>query len=116
MTTEEFYAAIGRAGEIDDNPMLASQGARASNYHETYAQLADIMDSVTGRTVRRVEWSVPHLQDELAQEPDDDLKKYRVVFAQGRGVSWDADKTFNAARGIEVTGVEQWARENLISQ
>ena len=79
----------------------------------TYAQLADIVDSVTGRTVRRVEWSVPHLQDELAQDPDDDLKKYRAVFAQGRGVSWDAGETFNAERGIAVTGVEQWARENL---
>lgn len=42
-----FYAAIGRAGEIDDNPMLASQGARASNYHETYAQLADIIATRT---------------------------------------------------------------------
>lgn len=79
----------------------------------SYAQVADIVDSVLDRPVRRVEWSVPHLKDELARDPDNALKKYRVVFAQGRGVSWDAGQTFNAEHGIEVTGVEQWARQNL---
>jgi hypothetical protein len=75
--------------------------------------LADIVDSVLGRKVQRVEWSVPKLKDELAQDPDNPIKKYRVVFAEGRGVSWEVDKTFNAQRGIEVLGVERWARENL---
>lgn len=42
-----FYAAIGRAGELDDNPKLASQAARASNYHEVYAQLAEIIATRT---------------------------------------------------------------------
>lgn len=79
----------------------------------TYAQLADIVDSVLGRKVRRVEWSMPELKDELAKDPNDSIKKYRVVFAEGKGVSWDIDKTFNAQRGIEVLGVERWARENL---
>ncbi len=79
----------------------------------TYAQLANIADSVLGRKVRRVEWSVPELKDELAKDPADAIKKYRVVFAEGKGVSWDMDQTFNAQRGIEVTGVERWAKENL---
>lgn len=79
----------------------------------TYAQLADIVDSVLERKVQRVEWSVPKLKDELAQDPDNPIRKYRVVFAEGRGVSWEVDKTFNAQRGIKVLGVERWARENL---
>ena len=79
----------------------------------TYAQLADIVDSVLDRQVRRVEWSVAELRDELAKDPDDPLKKYRLVFAEGKGVSWAVDKTFNAQREIRVTGVERWARENL---
>ena len=53
------------------------------------------------------------MKDELAKDPDDAIKKYRVVFAEGRGVSWDVDKTFNAQRGIGVLGVERWAQENL---
>jgi hypothetical protein len=56
---------------------------------------------------------VPELQNELAKDPDDSLKKYRVVFAQGKGVSWNINKTFNAQRGIRVVSAEQWARENL---
>ncbi len=79
----------------------------------TYERLADIVESVLGRKVRRVEWSVPKLKEELAQDPDNDIKKYRVVFAEGKGVAWEVSKTFNAQRGIEVVGVEQWARENL---
>jgi hypothetical protein len=79
----------------------------------TYAQLADILDSVLGRKVRRVEWSLPELKDELAKDPADAIKKHRVVFAEGKGVSWDISETFNAQRGIGVMGVERWAKENL---
>ncbi len=56
---------------------------------------------------------MPLLKDDLAKDPSNPIKKYRVVFAEGRGVSWDVGKTFNAQRGIAVMSVEQWARENL---
>jgi hypothetical protein len=79
----------------------------------TYERLADVVDSVLGRKVRRVEWSVPELKDELAKDPANPIKKYRVVFAEGLGVSWEMGKTFNAQRGIKVLDVEQWARANL---
>lgn len=79
----------------------------------TYARLADIVDSVLDRTVRRVEWNVPELKSELEKDPDDPIKKYRVVFAEGRGVSWSLDRTFNDQMGIEVIDAEQWARKNL---
>ena len=75
--------------------------------------MADIVDSVLGRKARRVEWSLPELKDELAKDPADAIRKYRVVFADGKGVSWAIDETFNAQRGIGVLGVERWAKENL---
>lgn len=53
------------------------------------------------------------LKEELAKDPNNSIKKYRVVFAEGQGVSWEVGKTFNAQRGIEVSSVEQWAHENL---
>jgi hypothetical protein len=49
----------------------------------------------------------------LAKDPANPIKKYRVVFAAGTGVSWDIGKTFNAERGIAVTSVERWARDHL---
>jgi hypothetical protein len=79
----------------------------------TYGRLADILYSALGRKMDRTVWSVPLLKHELAKDPRDPIKKYRVVFAEGRGVSWDVDGTFNSSRGIRVVGIEQWVRENL---
>ncbi|WP_168789812.1 aromatic alcohol reductase [Paraburkholderia aromaticivorans] len=81
----------------------------------TYRQLADAVDAVLGHKARRVEWSVPQLQSELAEEPDSAVRKYRVVFAEGAGVSWDMGRTFNARRGMAVCSMEQWMRENLLA-
>jgi hypothetical protein len=53
------------------------------------------------------------LKDELAKDPDNPIKKYRAVFAEGRGVSWEMGETFNSQRGIQTVNVERWARANL---
>jgi len=50
----------------------------------TYAQLADIVESILSRKVQRVEWSV--VEGGTGKRPRR-IKKYRVVFA-GKGVSW----------------------------
>jgi hypothetical protein len=63
--------------------------------------------------LRREEWTVPMLTNDLAKDPDNPIKKYRVAFAEGRGVSCDVGKTFDAQRGIAVISVERWARESL---
>ena len=94
-------------------PPIANRVVYTAGDTVSYAQVADIVDSVLNRHVQRIEWSVPQLKDELARDPDNALKKYRVVFAEGRGVSWDADKTFNAQHGIKVTGAKQWVQKNL---
>src|SRR5579859_6468069 len=39
------------------------------------------------------------LKRELAEEPHDFLRKYRVVFAEGRGVAWDHAKHVQRATG-----------------
>lgn len=79
----------------------------------TYGQLADIVDTVLNRKVKRIESSLAELKNDLMKNPDHAIKKYRVVFAAGKGVSWDRDKTFNAQRNIETTDVFHWAQENL---
>jgi hypothetical protein len=79
----------------------------------TYKRLADVIDFTLSRKVHRVAWGVPELKSDLAQDPNNPIKKYRVVFAEGKGVSWPLDKTFNAQRKIGVVNVELWAKENL---
>lgn len=103
LTTEILFA----------EPRIVNQVVYTAGDTITYARLADTVDSVLGRKVRRVEWSVPKLKADLAQEPDDPIKKYRVVFAEGKGVAWDIGKTFNAQKDIGVVDVERWVRENL---
>lgn len=80
----------------------------------TYRRLADIVDSVMNWRVQRVEWNVPLLKKQLAEDPENPFKKYRVVFAEGRGVSWEMGQTFNAQHGIKVKDVEQWVSENFL--
>lgn len=94
-------------------PTLSNQVVYTAGDTLTYGQLADIVDAVLGVTLSRQRWSVPTLLADLAQNPDDNLRKYRAVFAQGNGVAWDRAVTFNAQQRIAVTSVEQWIRQRL---
>ena len=77
----------------------------------TYGQLADIIDLVVHRKVERVLWTVATLEEELAADPSDAIRKYRVVFGEGRGVAWPMNCTFNGQRAVPVVAVERWLRE-----
>ncbi len=79
----------------------------------TYRQLADLIDRMLHRHVERVTWTVAELKNGLAADPDDALAKYRVVFAEGRGVAWPKSGTFNAQRELPVVGLEEWMQEHL---
>lgn len=78
-----------------------------------YGEIAGILERVLGRPFKQNVWTVPHLMDELAKDPTHHIKKYRAVFAQGRGVAWPKTGTFNAMHSIPVTTAEAWAREHL---
>jgi hypothetical protein len=79
----------------------------------TYRQLADIVDAALDTTVRRVEWTVEQLHADLADDPADTMRKYRAVFAEGIGVAWPLEDSFNQANGIATTAAGRWAREHL---
>lgn len=112
VTTPEDIGTL-TAAIVFAEPQIVNRVVYTAGDTVTYARLADIVETVLGQKVERVEWSVFKLKDELAQDPDNTIKKYRAVFAEGRGVAWEVDKTFNAQQGIDVVGIEQWARENL---
>jgi hypothetical protein len=81
-----------------------------------YGELAELLKRVLKRPFKTNVWSVPYLVDAMEQESDEDakhIKKYRAVFAQGRGVAWPMETTFNARHGFAVTSAEQWALEHL---
>ncbi|SIO29685.1 NmrA-like family protein [Singulisphaera sp. GP187] len=114
VTTPEDIGVL-TAEIVFAEPRIVNRVVYTAGDTVTYARLADVVDSVLGWKVRREEWSVLALKDELAKDPSNPIKKYRVVFAEGRGVSWEIGKTFNAQRGIQVSDLERWAQENLKS-
>jgi uncharacterized protein YbjT (DUF2867 family) len=107
---------IGRltAAILRAEPLLKNQVVYTAGDTVTYRRLADIVGTVLDRKIRRELWTVSQLAGELTQEPADSLRKYRLVFAQGRGVSWAKDGTFNEKNGIPVTDVEGWLRRYTI--
>ena len=94
-------------------PRLRNQIVYLAGDTVTYGQVADILERVLGRPFKRNVWTVAHLIQELEKDPTHHIKKYRAVFAQGRGVAWPKAGTFNEQQSIQVTTAEQWARENL---
>ena len=82
----------------------------------TYEHLAQTLQHVLGRKLQRRVRSIPELQAALASDPANAMSKYKVVFAQGRGVSWDMGQTFNARNHLAVTSIEQWAKAKLAAK
>ncbi|KAL2037844.1 hypothetical protein N7G274_009318 [Stereocaulon virgatum] len=79
----------------------------------SYRRVAEVVEKVCKEKVNRQVWSMNVLKEELAKNPEDGIKKYKVVFAEGRGVAWDEATTFNSQRGMKLQGLEDWGRENV---
>ncbi|WP_449117353.1 aromatic alcohol reductase [Pseudomonas viridiflava] len=94
-------------------PRLRNQIIYLSGDTVTYGQVASMLERVLGRPFKRNVWTVPYLMQELEKDPTHHIRKYRAVFAQGKGVAWPKEGTFNAQQSIQVMTAEQWARENL---
>ncbi|KAH3975767.1 hypothetical protein HBH47_015360 [Parastagonospora nodorum] len=76
----------------------------------SYGELAETVARVSGREVEREVWSLEYLEEEVKKDPEDGIKKYRLVFAKD-GVWWDKNGTVNAALGMEMMGVEEYAKK-----
>ncbi len=82
----------------------------------TYGELADKLELGLKRPFSRSEWTVPVLMEELANDPQNMMRKYRAAFGIGRGMAWEKAGTFNVLEGIEVTTVSDWIHANLGSK
>ena len=79
----------------------------------TYGEVADKLEAALGRPFSRSEWTIPFLMEELARDPQNMMRKYRAVFAQGRGVAWDKTGTFNHRNAVPVTDLTAWIENRL---
>ena len=112
VTTPEDIGML-TAEILSAEPPIVNQIIYTAGDTLNYKQLADVVEKTLGRQFQRVEWTVPFLRAELARDPGDSIRKYRLVFAESGGVAWDKSTTFNGRRSIPVTDVESWVRTNL---
>lgn len=115
LTTPDDIGAL-TAEIVFFEPRLRNEIVYLAGDTVSYGQVAHILEHALGRPFKTNVWTVPHLMDELRKGPTHHIKKYRAVFAQGRGVAWPKAVTFNEQPGIPVTTAEQWARANLASK
>ena len=85
----------------------------------SYQQVADLVEQRMGsEKVRRERWDLDYLRKDSEKDPENVIKKYRVVFAEGRGVSWRKEVTVNEYRGIATTDVKTFltSRGTIVSK
>ena len=75
----------------------------------TYEQLADIVEETSAKKWKRILWDMKTLENELSKDPDNGIKKYRVAFAEAKGVSWPKESTFTAENQMEMMDVKTFA-------
>lgn len=114
LTTPEDIGAL-TAAIVFVKPRIRNEIVYLAGDTVTYGEVAEKLQAALGRPFSRSEWSEQYLLDELAQDPENMMRKYRAAFAQGRGVAWDKSGTFNQHRAIPVTDVASWINTNLIS-
>lgn len=79
----------------------------------SYDEFADVIGRTTGKQIVRRVWPVGFLRDESRRDPGDKLKRYRVVFAEGVGLSWPRESTWSANMGMRMVGVEEYVSEKF---
>jgi hypothetical protein len=94
-------------------PPFANQVVYVAGDTLSYGELADIVERVGGAPVIRTVWTIDHLLEDLEKHPADTMAKYRAVFAQGKGVAWPKQSSFNAVHGFRTTGAEEWASTHI---
>lgn len=112
LTTPDDIGAL-TAEIVFFEPRFRNEIVYLSGDTVSYGQVANILEHALGRPFKTNVWTVPYLMDELRKDPTHHIKKYRAVFAQGRGVAWPKVGTFNEQQSMPVTTAEQWARANL---
>jgi hypothetical protein len=110
-TADDIAKVVARivSGDVEsENRVLYIAGDTV-----TYKRLSDIVGLTFRKPVRCELWDMAYLKRELASDPENELKKYRVVFA-GDGVWWDKEATVNHKLQLPLTGVEAWLRRRFL--
>ena len=79
----------------------------------TYQRLADVVEEAIGQPAKREAWTLNYLRDQLRQDPENVVIKYRVVFAEGRGLMWKMEDTVNHKWNMQLEDARTHALMHL---
>ena len=121
---EITVTSVEDIGRVLAKMVMTDKGDKGSGIVYTVGEtvsaqgLANELGKATGREVAVDVVPFKALKDELEEaeregnEAEVGLRRYRVVFAEGKGVNWPRDRCWGRQRGMEMQGVRAWAEEH----
>lgn len=97
-----------------ESPRIINEVVYVAGDTISYGELAEIVDNISNKPIKRNIFTLNWLQNELAKNADNQMLRYRAAFALGDGMWWNIDKTYNFKKGIEVQNTEQWLHTHTI--
>lgn len=107
VTTPEDIGTLTAAILLEE-PRIVNQVVYVASDTVSYGQLADIVESVTGRQFQRQLLTPKMLAAACAEHPEDGMARYRLAFGRGDGMWWDKSTTYNAHHAIPTTDISTW--------
>lgn len=112
LTTPEDIGAM-TARIVFHSPVIRNEIVYLAGDTISYGELPEILEKALGVRFELAVWNVHQLMQELADDPANMIKKYRAAFAQGKGVSWKVEQTFNFRVGAQLLDVAGWLRASV---
>ena len=79
----------------------------------SFEQLAETVEKFAKSPVEKELWPTHSLRDQMDKNPDDGICKYRVIWAENKGVGWSVEKSFNGQRGMKMERIREWAERHF---
>lgn len=112
VTTPEDIGQLTTAILLEE-PRIVNQVVFVAGDTVSYGELADIVETATGRQFERELLTPSRLEAACADRPDDAMARYRLAFGRGDGMWWDKATTYNLQRAIPTTDVRTWLAAKL---
>jgi hypothetical protein len=102
-------AVLGGNADIFSNSVVFIGGDTI-----TYEGVARLLEGHLGKKFDRHVLAVGDAKERLVRDPDNTILKYQIVFGEGRGVSWELEKTWNHSIGYRPQTTAEWVKDNIV--